>query len=166
LYTRAELLDAIRRWVELYGSAPARTDWAPERARQRCDPDVAAAKVARYESGEWPSAATVRNHFGSFRAAVEAAGVQAPPARGKVLWSDEAIIEALRDLAYECGRPPRPGDLEHGTGDLPSVDVVTLRFGSWAEAITAAGLGASSAVPLPRGRRRVLGPCTKDILAF
>lgn len=90
MYTRAELLDAIRRWAELYGSAPVRTDWAPERARQRCDPDVAAAKIERYESGDWPSAATVRNHFGSFSAAVEAAGVQAPPGRGKVRWSDEA----------------------------------------------------------------------------
>jgi hypothetical protein len=81
LYSSAELLDAIRRWTHLYGSAPARIDWDPSRARKRCDPDVAAAKLERYRAGQWPSAATLRSHFGSFSAALDAAGVEPRPSR-------------------------------------------------------------------------------------
>ena len=101
LYSRAELLDAVRRWRRLYGCAPVRSDWDPVRARQRCDPDLAAAKAGRYRSGQWPSADTVRNHFGSFGAAIEAAGLHPRPGGVDVRWSDEAILEALRDVAYE-----------------------------------------------------------------
>jgi len=142
LYSSAELLDAIRRWTHLYGSAPARIDWDPSRARKRCDPDVAAAKLERYRARQWPSAATLRSHFGSFSAALDAAGVEPRPRRTDVRWTDEAIIEALRDLAYQHDRPPRPDDLDNSAHELPGIEVIALRFGSWHEAITAAGLAA------------------------
>ena len=32
LYSRTELLDAVRRWRRLYGCAPVRSDWDPVRA--------------------------------------------------------------------------------------------------------------------------------------
>ena len=140
LYSRAELLDAVRRWRRLYGCAPVRSDWDPVRARQRCDPDLAAAKAGRYRSGQWPSADTVRNHFGSFGAAIEAAGLHPRPGGADVRWTDEAILEALRDIAYEQGSPPRPENLDDPSEELPGVEVVVLRFGTWQEAIAAAGL--------------------------
>ena len=140
LYSRGELLDAVRRWRRLYGCAPVRSDWDPVRARRRCDPDLAAAKAGRYRSGQWPSADTVRNHFGSFGAAIEAAGLHPRPGGADVRWTDEAILEALRDVAYEQGSPPRPEDLDDPSEELPGVEVVVLRFGTWQEAIAAAGL--------------------------
>ncbi len=142
MYSSTELLDAIRRWTDLYGSAPARIDWDPWRAQKRCDPDVAAAKLERYRAGQWPSAATVRSHFGCFSAALDAAGVEPRSSRADVRWTDEAIIETLRDLAYQHGRPPRPDELENSADELPGIEVIELRFGSWHEALAAAGLAA------------------------
>ncbi len=149
MYSSAELLDAICRWTHLYGSAPARTDWDPSRARKRCDPDVAAAKLERYRARQWPSAATVRSRFGSFSAALDAAGVEPRPSRADVRWTDEAIIEALRDLGYQHDRPPRPDDLDNSADELPGIEVIALRFGSWHEAIAAAGLAADQATLPP-----------------
>jgi hypothetical protein len=54
--------------------------------------------------------------------------------------TDEAILEALRDIAYEQGSPPRPENLDDPSEELPGVEVVVLRFGTWQEAIAAAGL--------------------------
>jgi len=109
LYSRAELLDAMRRWSRLYGCAPVRTDWDPVRARQRCDPDLVAVKVERYRSGQWPSADSVRNRFGSFGAAIAAAGLHPRPDGVDVRWSDGAIVDALRDVAYEQAVDRGPG---------------------------------------------------------
>ena len=132
----------MRRWSRLYGCAPVRSDWDPVRARQRCDPSLAAAKVERYRSRQWPSADSVRNRFGSFGASIAAAGLHPRPDGVDVRWSDEAIVDALRDVAYEQGRRPRPGDLEASAQDLQGVKVVVLGFGSWQSAITEAGLGS------------------------
>jgi hypothetical protein len=58
-----------------------------------------------------------------------------------VRWTDEAILEALRDVAYEQGSPPRPENLDDPSEELPGVEVVVLRFGTWQDAIAAAGQG-------------------------
>jgi hypothetical protein len=83
----------------------------------------------------------VRNHFGSFGAAIEAAGLHPRPGGADVRWTDEAILEALRDIAYEQGSPPRPENLDDPSEELPGVEVVVLRFGTWQDAIAAAGQG-------------------------
>ena len=69
--TSAEILDAIRRWNELYGEPPTMADWDPYRARSLGQQW----RVARYDSAHWPSMKTVRNHFGRLSDAVAAAGL-------------------------------------------------------------------------------------------
>lgn len=138
VYSDDELLQAIRRWAGLYGRAPARTDWEPDRARRQCEPDVAAAKLARYRAARWPSGATVADRFGSFGAGVAAAGLRPRRVWEDVRWTDTAILEALRDVGYRRGRRPLPADFEEA--ELPCAEVVELQFGSWERALALAGV--------------------------
>lgn len=69
--TSSEILDAIRRWHERYGEPPTMADWDPYRARRIGQ----SWRIDRYDEGDWPSAKTVRNHFGRLSDAVAAAGL-------------------------------------------------------------------------------------------
>src|SRR5438105_4002720 len=71
-YSRAEIVDAIRRWAGQYGAPPTRQDWEPSDARRSGNPR----RAERFEAGEWPSARMVRRQFGSFGAARAAAGFE------------------------------------------------------------------------------------------
>ena len=115
--TRDEVLAAIRAWTRETGRPPVQTDWP-------------SANGAR-----WPSYMTVTTHFGTWRAAVEAAGLR-PNRR---LWSREEIVEALRHWTREHGRPPRQHELVYGASGLPTAHTIRRRFGSYAAALEAAG---------------------------
>jgi hypothetical protein len=69
--TAPEILDAIRQWTALYGEPPTMADWDPYRARQISQEW----RIKRYDSGDWPSLKSVRNHFGRLSDAVAAAGL-------------------------------------------------------------------------------------------
>lgn len=69
--TAPEILAAIRRWNDLYGEPPCMADWDPYRARTTGQEW----RIARYDGGDWPSAKSVRNHFGRLSEAVAAAGL-------------------------------------------------------------------------------------------
>jgi hypothetical protein len=99
-----DVLDAIRRWTERYGEPPARTDWSPARARQAGQEW----RAERYHAGDWPSVSTVIRRFGTFTAAVRAAGLPPRP-QGRHLASrrslDDEFVGSLRDrLAGETDR--------------------------------------------------------------
>jgi hypothetical protein len=72
------VLDGIRRWVDLYGEPPSAADWDPYHARRLGDE----ARAARYEEGDWPHMGTAFNAFGSWNAAIEAAGFKARAPHG------------------------------------------------------------------------------------
>jgi hypothetical protein len=66
--------------MTLYGEPPRTLDWEPARARRlghewRAD---------RFEGGLWPSVRVLRRQFGSFNAAIEAAGFTPRPAPSRV----------------------------------------------------------------------------------
>lgn len=69
--TAPEILAAIRRWNDLHGEPPCMADWDPYRARVTGQEW----RIARYDAGDWPSAKSVRNHFGRLSEAVAAAGL-------------------------------------------------------------------------------------------
>jgi hypothetical protein len=58
---------------------------------------------------EHPCANTVRERFGTWAGALEAAGLEVPPRRprNKKHWSREALIKALQDWTEANGRAPR-----------------------------------------------------------
>jgi hypothetical protein len=57
--------DAMRAWAELYGRAPSSYDWSRTHARRR-----GSQAMHRLERGEWPSAATVTDLYGTWTAAL------------------------------------------------------------------------------------------------
>ena len=120
-FTRQEVLDAIRAWAAATGEPPRLEEWAPS-----SDPE---SRWAR-EFPRWPSYMTARTHFGSWAAALEAAGY-APHRRS---WDRESIVEALRAL----DRPPLHSEL--GGAALPALGTVRHHFGSLGAALQAAGL--------------------------
>jgi hypothetical protein len=96
-WTSAEILDAIRRWHDLYGEPPSMADWEPYRARVIGQPW----RIERYESGDWPSSRSVRNHFGRLSDAVALAGL-VPRTQGQQRPRAELALDAdvLLHLAH------------------------------------------------------------------
>ena len=64
-WTCERVREAMRRWAELYGSAPSSYDWSRTHGRRR-----GAQALRRLERGEWPSPATVSNLYGTWAAAL------------------------------------------------------------------------------------------------
>lgn len=78
--TRQWVLDSFAEWHAMFGRAPVVAEWTPSMAAQRGRDDY----LAQYEATgrPWPTQATVTNHFGSWNAAVAAAGFNPlPPGR-------------------------------------------------------------------------------------
>lgn len=76
-WDKARIVQAIREWADLYGEAPTSTEWNPALAARVHPPAVARLMRKRFESGDWPTPPTVANYFGSWNAALVAAGFEA-----------------------------------------------------------------------------------------
>jgi hypothetical protein len=72
-WTRASILASLYDWVEETGRAPRRQDWTGERPGRA---NLAQRRWMR-EHPRWPSSSCVAQHFGSWGAALEAAGLDA-----------------------------------------------------------------------------------------
>lgn len=107
-----EILGALRAYAEEFGKPPAKGD-------------------LEFPPAGYPSARTVRRHFGSFTAGIRAAGLAPREKR----WSEQAIIEAMREFERETDRWPRSSDWTVACEDWPSASTVYLRFRSWQAAL-------------------------------
>jgi len=107
-----EILVALRAYAERFGKPPAKQEleWPPT---------------------GYPSARTVRRHFGSFTAGLRAAGLKPRGER----WTKEEIIEAMREFERETNHWPRSSDWSSACEDWPSSGTVYNRFGSWRTAL-------------------------------
>jgi hypothetical protein len=115
-WTDGEIVEALREWTARHGRPPLSSDW-------------------RRAATDHPTAALVQGRFGSWRAALEAAG--GAPAR--VLWTRERVLEAIRAHIDCHGRPPLSSDWRRPERDeIPATHVAINRFGSWRAAIAAA----------------------------
>jgi hypothetical protein len=87
-----------------------------------------------------PAPNTVAAHFGSWNAALDAAGVGRPPPR--LRWEHSTILAALRAWHAEHGRRPQARDFAHAEDRArwPNPGTVARHFGSWNNAVRAAGL--------------------------
>jgi len=101
--------------------------------------------TAEVRTAEGPSADTYRRRFGSFSEAVRAAGLKVSPDRRQQKYAEEELLNHLRDLA-EGDQAPTTAEVR--TAEGPSVRTYRYRFGSFSEAVRAAGL------EVPPGRRR------------
>jgi hypothetical protein len=137
-WTRDAILERLGAWAAANdGNAPRRHDWGPDGA-----PD--------WSAGRWPGERAVVARFGSWGAALAAAGLTARPARPRRVarWTPEAVGERMRAwAAAHAGTFPRPSDWQAGghadwrRGDWPSAASVMRAYGTWAAAIRAAAPG-------------------------
>jgi hypothetical protein len=130
-WTREEIVAALRAWTADTGAPPKASEWdygeraAPEWLR---DPE------------RWPSVQLVRSRFGSWEAALRAAGYRARWRR----YTRDEMIAALRREANRLGRPPIQREWATGSPDRPNATSVARAFGSWTAGLLAAGLEAPS----------------------
>jgi hypothetical protein len=83
------------------------------------------------------AAATKRSHFGSWRAAVEASGLDYDDIRKYRDWSEEEVIKRVRDL-YAQGLPLNAKAMERN--NITLITAARRRFPSWDRTLAAAGL--------------------------
>ena len=118
-YTNEDLLDALR-------SFAAEHEGRPPTAPEADDPETGL-----------PTAATFARRFGSWNAAIAAAGFD-PRDRRR---TEEELLDDLREFADETGaRPTVSAVRDHP--DIAAPPTYKARFGSWTGALDAAGLAA------------------------
>jgi transposase len=95
----------------------------------------------------WPSHQSLQLRFGSWREALQKAGLRANPASaiaGQRIFGTGHCIDAVRHVAREVGHSPTAAEYEHAAraseGGLPSLATVRHRLGGWLDALRAAGL--------------------------
>jgi len=133
VWDRQSIILAMRAWTTKHGRSPSRKDW------KTSDPTASR-----------PIYATVVGRFESWPAALQAAGVL--PARLRQ-WDHDEAIEALRAFTNEHGRPPTSTEWHVKSAKHPGPDAIKRMFGSWPEALIAAGVAKRKPV---WDRQRVL----------
>ena len=104
------------------------------------------ARTRRFPDGRpWPLHQTPFLRFGSWRAALQRAGLEAnPPSAiaGQRLFTREHCIDAILEVERELGHPPTAAEYERAAvasnGVLPSLATVRHRCGGWQEALVLA----------------------------
>lgn len=76
IWSRERIIESIRDWTDRYGAPPAATDWYPKFLRH---PGHRASAERRLSGWAKPPISTIQVRFGSFNAAIEAAGFAALP---------------------------------------------------------------------------------------
>jgi hypothetical protein len=122
-WTRPEIIGALQAWADEHGRSPRWSDL--DKQREDC-----------------PSPQTVQRHFGSWEAALDAAGLEPQPrvVGPHRVWSKQEVVVALVQWAAEHDESPASGDWRRGAPERPCSKTVCVHFGSWQAAVTAAGL--------------------------
>ena len=125
-----DTIQALQAWSEQHGRPPWSMEWD-------------------HAQPEHPCSNTVRERFGSWESALEAAGLEIPRRRprGQRHWAREEIVEALGDWAKANGRAPTWTEWKQAGPSYPCSGTVRKRFGSWGKALEAASLATSDAAP-------------------
>jgi hypothetical protein len=76
-----EIVAKLREWHELYGDIPSAADWNASDTRRAAGHHSRLARrwlarLRRFEDGEWPWTGSVHKRFGSWNAAIRAAGFE------------------------------------------------------------------------------------------
>lgn len=112
-YTDQELLRNLHEMKEKLGRTPTRSDLN--------------------ENDDGPGGTAYRRHFGTWTTALEKAGME--PNRelsGQRKYSNEELLEHIRSVRDDLGRPPTERDINNVDG--PSVYTYRDRFGYWSTA--------------------------------
>lgn len=119
-FTTEGLLSYLRTYSEAHGHAPSIEHFR------------------KAEPGK-PNYRSFYRFFGSYKAAVRAAGVQAVCRGRKKVWDRGRLLAALHIVAEQTGRRPKVADFRSVSG-RPSYETFYRTFGSFREALRAATL--------------------------
>lgn len=97
------------------------------------------------------AAATKKSHFGSWRSALDAAGLDYDEIRRYHDWSEDEVIRRIRDM-YAQGEPLNAKSMEKK--DITLITAARRRFPSWDKTLTAAGLDYKGIVVRAPFRRK------------
>jgi hypothetical protein len=100
------------------------------------------------------AAATKKSHFGSWREALESAGLDYDAIRRYREWDDDTILKMVREF-HESGKELNAKNMEEE--DITLITAARRRFDSWHQALQAAGLDYKQIVqraPFKRGLGR------------
>ena len=140
IWTRETIIAAIQQWTEEHGQPPTPHEWLHSRDGH-----------PGFTSIYGPNSPFLR-----WADAIEAAGYRRPRVgldRAQTDWTPELILAWLRNWAQEHGRSPRSTDTLGSSG--PSQGTVRARFGSWNQALLAAGLELNSATTKQWTKERI-----------
>ncbi len=122
IWTPDEIVEALKAWAAEHGQTPSFSDW------KYADP-----------AGRRPTASTVRDHHGSWNAALAAAGLTPRSSSPGIKWTKERIIEAIRAHHARTGKPPSRRGWSEYSDDHPWPETVVRAFGSWSGGLREAG---------------------------
>ncbi|MHB1460245.1 MAG: homing endonuclease associated repeat-containing protein [Armatimonadota bacterium] len=132
-------------------------DWSRERIIARIrelhdkGEDLSWGNISVNVDPQLAAASTKPKHFGSWREAVEAAGIDYDSVRRYTEWSEELIITRLKRL-HADGHPLNARAIE--LLDMPLVTAARRRFESWEKALYAAGIDGKRYILRRPSRRR------------
>jgi hypothetical protein len=126
-WTPAEITERLLTWTGEHGRVPTVKDWT----------------LAKHHT---PSANLVQRRFGSWNAAIDAAGLTPNLPHG---WTRDRVIRAMWDWEKAHGRQPSARQWKTRGDGRPQYDTVVRLFGSWNAAVAKAGFP-----PLRPGGRR------------
>ena len=123
-YSKESIIEAIITFNAEHGKPPVRKDFTSNK--------------------NYPSAATVENRFGSWSAAIEAAGLSVRKNKAKhQTLSKEIVIEDIRIFYKKHGNIPTKKDFTKNPEYVSHTSVRNI-FGSWNAAIEAAGFKSNT----------------------
>jgi hypothetical protein len=115
--------------------------------------DLSWRNVCSHVDPQLAAAATKKSHFGSWREALKASGLDYESIRRYRDWDDDRIIELVREHATN-GHPLNAKNIQHD--DITLITAARRHFDSWHETLSAAGLDYRSIVlraPFKRRKR-------------
>jgi hypothetical protein len=103
-WSSEEIKQKIQEWVSLYGEIPAATDWHPGDCRRSAAISLARAqrwndRARRFSEGEYPWPMTVQKMFGSWNAAIKAAGFEPRREAMPPIKTRRSMPSALKEIA-------------------------------------------------------------------
>jgi hypothetical protein len=116
--------------------------------------DLSWRNVCLHVDPQLAAAATKKSHFGSWREALETAGLDYDAIRKYREWDDARILDMVREF-HRNGKHLNAKNMEQE--DITLITAARRRFDSWHQALTAAGLDYKDIVqraPFKRGLGR------------
>ena len=105
--------------------------------------DLSWRNLSEHIDPQLAAAATKKSHFGSWREAIEAAGLDYDDIRRYKSWTDDRILAGLRERADQ-GEPLNAKNVQHE--DITLITAARRRYDSWHLALKAAGFDYRSIV--------------------